>query len=91
MATQITRGVRDSQYNCLNMDLPLPMDDGSHIYGFYVSGVEVNIFLLSGIKLVGVIQNFDGESIQLRNGGDISVHRQAIATIAPPPMYRFTK
>jgi len=42
---------------------------------------QVHIFLISGIKLVGRIVNFDQYSIELNNGTSQVVFKRAISTV----------
>jgi len=42
---------------------------------------QVHIFLISGIKLVGKIVNFDQYSIELNNGTSQVVFKRAISTV----------
>lgn len=43
--------------------------------------ILVHIFLISGIKLVGRIVNFDQYSIELNNGTSQVVFKRAISTV----------
>ena len=45
--------------------------------------VQVHIFLKSGIKLVGEIENFDQYIIQLKGETSQVIFKHAIATIVP--------
>lgn len=45
---------------------------------------KVNVYLISGIKLIGIIKNFDGKTIRLDNETSSQlVFTQAISTILP--------
>ena len=75
---------KDTAVINLDMILADPVDDGSPIYGLWKEEIVVSIYLSSGIKLVGMIHWFDGETLTLRDGGDQSVFRNHIASILPP-------
>ncbi len=49
------------------------------------SGAKVNIFLVNGIKLVGVIESFDPFCILLKGQSGVSqlVYKHAISTVSP--------
>ncbi len=46
--------------------------------------MSVTVFLMNGVKLQGVVDNFDGQSILLeRNGHRQLIYKHAISTIMP--------
>jgi RNA chaperone Hfq len=44
---------------------------------------KVNLFLTSGIKLVGFVHSFDDRSIVLRGDSDMLVMLSAVSTVVP--------
>lgn len=48
--------------------------------------VPVSIFLVNGIKLHGVIDNYDDEVIMLKNAITQMVYKHAISTVVPSKM-----
>ena len=46
-------------------------------------GVEVSIFLLSGIKLFGTIELYDKDVIWLNNVSSQMIFKHAISTVVP--------
>lgn len=49
-------------------------------------GVPVSIFLVSGIKLHGVVGDFDDEVVMLKNTITQMVYKHAISTVVPSRM-----
>ncbi|MBY5946105.1 RNA chaperone Hfq [Photobacterium rosenbergii] len=45
--------------------------------------IQVNIFLVNGIKLIGAIDSFDKEVIVLDNTTNQIVYKHAISTVVP--------
>lgn len=55
--------------------------------GLRTQGAKVNIFLVNGIKLVGVIESFDPFCILLKGPGGVSqmIYKHAISTVSTDP------
>lgn len=47
---------------------------------------QVSIFLVNGIKLHGIIDNFDDQIVMLKNGITQMVYKHAISTVVPSQM-----
>ena len=47
------------------------------------NSVPVSIFLVNGIKLQGIIDNFDTQVIMLKNTATQMVYKHAISTVVP--------
>ena len=52
--------------------------------------VPVSIFLINGIKLHGVVDNFDDQVIMLKNSITQMVYKHAISTVVPSRMVTIT-
>ena len=52
--------------------------------------VTVSVFLVNGIKLHGIIDNFDDHVIMLKNGVTQMVYKHAISTVVPARMVNLT-
>ena len=48
--------------------------------------VTVSVFLINGIKLHGIVDNFDDHVIMLKNGVTQMVFKHAISTVVPVRM-----
>lgn len=48
--------------------------------------VNVSIFLINGIKLHGIVANFDDQAIMLKNAVTQMVYKHAISTVVPARM-----
>jgi host factor-I protein len=48
--------------------------------------VTVSVFLINGIKLHGIVDNFDEHVIMLKNGVTQMVFKHAISTVVPVRM-----
>ncbi len=52
--------------------------------------VPVSVFLINGIKLHGVVDNFDDHAIMLKNAVTQMVFKHAISTVVPSRMVTLT-
>ena len=48
--------------------------------------IPVSVFLINGIKLHGVVDNFDDDAIMLKNAVTQMVFKHAISTVVPGRM-----
>ena len=48
--------------------------------------IPVSVFLINGIKLHGVVEDFDDEAIMLKNAVTQMVFKHAISTVVPARM-----
>lgn len=48
--------------------------------------IPVSVFLINGIKLHGVVDNFDEHAIMLKNAVTQMVYKHAISTVVPSRM-----
>lgn len=48
--------------------------------------VSVSVFLINGIKLHGIVENFDEHVIMLKNAVTQMVYKHAISTVVPARM-----
>lgn len=48
--------------------------------------VQVSIFLVNGIKLHGIVDNFDEHVVMLKNAVTQMVYKHAISTVVPSRM-----
>ncbi len=48
--------------------------------------VSVSVFLINGIKLHGIVDNFDDHVIMLKNAVTQMVYKHAISTVVPARM-----
>ncbi len=48
--------------------------------------MSVSIFLINGIKLHGIIDNFDDQTIMLKNAVTQMVYKHAVSTVVPARM-----
>ncbi len=48
--------------------------------------IQVSIFLINGIKLHGIVDNFDQNVVMLKNAVTQMVYKHAISTVVPSQM-----
>lgn len=62
------------------------MDERTFLHGLIASQAEVTIFLINGIKLVGVLKGHDQTCLFLTGRGSVQIiYKNAVSTIVPPP------